>query len=60
MDRLTVELLVQDGADRAVGAGPDLQRPQTRRLHPGGAEGLHQAHDPQAGAEALFGMWPIL
>ena len=35
-----VEIVVEDGLDRAIGAGFDLKRPEARRLHALAAEGL--------------------
>src|SRR5208282_5075592 len=53
---LAIELVVENGADRAVAAGADLKGAQAGRLHPLAAEGLGEPYDAQAGAEALFGM----
>ena len=53
---LAIELVVEDGLDRAVAAGADLKRAQAGRFDAFAAEGLGQPDDAQAGAEALLGM----
>ena len=57
---LAIELVVEDRAHRAVGQGADLDGARGRRFKAIGAERPDQAHDAEAGAEALFGMWPTL
>ena len=57
---LAVELVVEDGARRAVGQGANLQGARHCRLDPRGAERAHQAHDAETGAEALLGVRPAL
>src|SRR5271163_2906270 len=57
---LAIELVVEDGAHRAVGQGADLDRPRGGGFEAIGAEWPHQAHDAEAGSEALFGMGPAL
>ena len=56
--RLAIELVVEDGAHRAVGQGADLDCPGGGRFEAIGAERPHQPHDAEASAEALFGMGP--
>ena len=46
---LTIEVVVQNGFDGAVGARTDLQRSGGRGLHPGRAEGFDQPDDAKAG-----------
>ena len=53
---LAIEVVVEDGLDRAVAAGADLKGAQAGRFDALAAEGLGQPHDAQAGAEALLGM----
>ena len=53
---VAIEVVVEDGLDRAVGPGADIERPRRGRLDPVGAERLDQPHDAETGAEALFGM----
>ena len=53
---LAIELVIEDGADRAVAARADLKRTQASRFDPFAAEGLGEPHDAQAGAEALLGV----
>ena len=53
---LTIELVVEDRAHRAVGQGADLKGAGCCRFDTFGAERAHQAHDAEAGAETLFGM----
>ena len=57
---LAIELVVEDRAHRAVGQGADLDRARCRRFDTLGAERAHQAHDAEAGAEALLGVRPAL
>jgi len=57
---LTVKLVVEDRAHRAVGQGADLDCPRGRRFQASGAEWPHQADDAEAGAEALFRMRALL
>ena len=56
---LAIELVVEDGADRAVAAGADLKGAKTGRFDPFAAERLGEPDDAQAGAEALLGMAPL-
>ena len=53
---LAIEVVVEDGADRAVAAGADLERALAGRFDPFAAEGLDEPDNAQAGAEALLGM----
>src|SRR3954469_7143409 len=57
---LTIELVIEDRAHRAVGQGADLDGPCCCRLDTFAAERAYQAHDAEAGAEPLLGMWPAL
>src|SRR5271170_2862788 len=58
--RVAIELVVEDRAHRAVGQRADLDGAGRCRFEAIGAGRPHQAHDAQAGAEALFGMRPAL
>ena len=53
---LTIELVVEDRAHRAVGQGADLKGARCCRFEAIGAKRAHQAHNAEAGAEALFGV----
>ena len=53
---LAIELVVEDGFDRAVGAGADLDGAHGGRFDARAAEGAGQPDDAKAGAEALLGM----
>src|SRR5271166_4658987 len=55
-DGLAVEPVVEDRPDRAVGARADLEGAQACGLQAPRSEGLGQAHDAEASAEALLGM----
>jgi len=57
---LAIELVIEDGAHRAVGQGADLDRPRGGGFETIGAERPHQPDDAEAGAEALFEMGPAL
>src|ERR1700688_3118126 len=57
---LAIELVVEDGAHRAVGQRADLNGARGRRFETLGAERPHQANDTETGAEALFGVGPAL
>ena len=57
---LAVELVVEDRAHRAVGQGADLDGAHRCCFETFGAERPDQAHDAQAGAEALFRVRPAL
>src|SRR3954452_10281668 len=57
---LAIELVVEDRAHRAVGQRADLDRPRGGGFEAIGAERPHQAHNAEAGTEALFGMRPAL
>jgi len=52
---LAIELVVENGAHRAVGRRADLDRPCRGGFEEVGAEWSHQPHDPKSGAEALLG-----
>jgi hypothetical protein len=51
---LAIELVIEDRAHRAVGEGADLDGAGCCRFETLGAERPHQAHDAEAGAEALL------
>src|ERR1044071_4990136 len=57
---LTIELVVEDRAHRAVGQSTDLKGARCCRFEAIGAKWAHQAHNAEAGAETLFGMRPAL
>ncbi len=57
---LAVELVVEDRAHRAVGQGADLDGAHRCCFETLDAERPDQAHDTQAGAEALFRVRPAL
>src|SRR3954453_11491333 len=55
----TIETVVEDGPDRAVGAGADLEGTHAGGLDPLCAEGAGQPDDAETGAGALLGMGPF-
>ncbi len=65
--RAAIEVVLEDGGDRGIRPGADLQGPLARRFQPFGAMGLGQAQDADTGAEApgscpgqaLFGVRPV-
>src|SRR5438552_17516179 len=57
---LAIELVVEDGAHRAVGQGADLDCPRGGGFEAIGAEPPHQPHDAEASAEAPRGGGPAL
>ena len=58
--RLSIEPVLEDRLDRAVGTGADIQTAIAGRLQPRGAVLARQPQDAEASAVALFGMWPAL
>ena len=54
--RAAIEVVLENGGERGVRLGADLQGPFAGGLQPFAAMGLGQAKDADAGAEALFGM----
>src|SRR5271166_4730709 len=58
--RLPIEPGVEDGFDRAVGPGADLDRPLRGRLDARRAVGAGETDDAEAGAIPLLGMGPGL
>jgi len=56
--RLAIQPLVEDGADRAVGSGTDLEAASARGFEPVCAVLAREPQDAEASAEALFGMGP--
>ena len=54
--RLPVEVVLQDRLDALVARGTDGERARAGGLEPGGAVGLAEAQDAEAGTEALLGM----
>src|SRR5580700_10396827 len=57
---LAIELVVEDGAHRAVGQDADLDRPRGGGFEAIGTEWPHQPNDAEAGSEALLGVRPAL
>ena len=57
---VAIEIVVEDGFDRAVGPRADLEGARGGRLDALGAERLDQPDDAETGAEALLGMRPVL
>ena len=55
----SVEMVVEDRADRAVGPRADLERAAAGGVDPFPAKALDQADDAQTGAEPLLGMRPV-
>ena len=51
-----LEIVLEDGSERGIGRGADLQGPFAGRFQPFAAMGLGEAEDADTGAEALFGM----
>ena len=60
MRGLTIEVVLEDGFDRAIGPGADLQGAGRGDLQPLPAERLAEPDNAEAGAEALLGMRPVL
>src|SRR5258708_39855076 len=56
--RLAIEAVLEDRADRSVGPGADLQPASARRLEPVDAVLAAKAENAEAGAEAPLGMGP--
>ncbi len=54
-----IELLLEDGADRAIVARADLQRAQRGRIDAGGAIVPRQPQDAETRAIAMFGVRPV-
>ena len=57
---LSIELVVEDGFDRTIGARADLDGQFRRGFEALRAKGRRQPDDAQTGPEALFGMRPVL
>ena len=53
---VSIELVVEDGADRAIGERADLDGVRCRSFQTCVAERPRQAQDAEAGSEALLGM----
>ena len=51
-----LEIVLEDGSERGIGRGADLQGSFAGRFQPFAALGLGEAEDADTGAEALFGM----
>ena len=51
-----LEIVLEDGSERGIGRGADLQSPFASRFQPFAAMDLGEAEDADTGAEALFGM----
>jgi hypothetical protein len=58
--RMSIQVVVEDGFDRAVGACADVDGADGGGFEPRAAERLDQAQNAKTGAEALLGMWLIL
>src|SRR5215469_17160847 len=56
----SIELVVEDGADRAVSERADLDGARGGGLQPRDTERPRQAQDAEAGSEALLGMRSML
>jgi hypothetical protein len=57
---VSIELVVEDGTNRAVGECADLDGAHGACFHTRDAERSRQAQDAEAGSEALLGMRPAL
>ena len=57
---VSIELVVEDGTDRAVGERADLDGAGGGGLQPGDPERPRQPQDAEAGSEALLGMRPLI
>ena len=57
---LLIELVVQDGLDALVGAGPKMEGASAGGFQSHILDGFAEPDDSQAGTEALFGVGPIL
>ena len=55
-----IEIVGEDGFDRAVGARADVDRARGGGFEPFGAIGPGQPDDAETGAKALFGMWALV
>ena len=53
-----IEPGIEDGFDRAIGPGADLDGALGSGLDARGAERADKTHDAETGAVALLGMWP--
>ena len=51
---VAIEIVVEDGLDRSVGPGTDIEGSRRGGLDALGAERFDQADDTETGAEALF------
>ena len=56
---VAIEIVVEDGADRAVGQRADLEARVAAASSRATPNGLDQPQDAEAGAEALLGMRPL-
>jgi Recombinase len=57
---VSIELVVEDGTDRAVGQRADLDGAHGGGFQPSGAERPHQPQDAEAGSESLLWVRPLL
>ena len=57
---VSIELVVEDGADRAVGERANLDGVRRGGFQTCDAERPRQTQDAEAGSEALLGMGPLL
>ena len=56
----TIEIVGEDGFDRAIGARADLDGAFRRRFEAVGPIGSGEPDDAETGAKALLGMRPLL
>ena len=56
LQRLSLQALIEDRFDAAIGQGAEMQGPLTGGFEPGLTVDLGQTNDTQAGAESLFGV----
>src|SRR5262245_11027320 len=57
---VSIELVVEDGTDRAVGEGADLDGARGGGFQTRDAERARQPQDAEAGSKALLGVGPLL
>lgn len=57
---VAIEIVVEDGLERSVGPGADIESPRRGRLDSLGAEGFDQTDDAETRPEALFGVRALL
>src|SRR5438067_11805196 len=57
---MSIELVVEDGADRSVGERANLDGARCGGFQTCDAERPHQTQDTEAGSESLVGVGPLL